>query len=400
MRALIINSVCKNGSTGKIAYNLHLFIKEKGHESIVCYGRGNCYPDEEDLFKIDTDFEVYAHAALARLTGLQGFFSNIATNNLLRLIHNYKPDAVFLLNLHGYYLNEFCLLGYLKKNKIRTIYVMMDEYPFLGKCCYSYDCEKYRTQCEKCPRVSDYPKSLFFDQSRRIFAKKAQIYKEYSNIVFISAPYVISIARQSALIGDKRLIEIDTGIDLDNTFYIRATDELREYLRIPVDNKIILNVAKSSDERKGVEYFFSASELLINEKISFINVGFNCEAKDCPQNVIPIRYVKDQDELATYYSLADLLVCTSLADAMPNVCLEALGCGTPICGFNISGTPYVASQEFGEFVRPRDINALAISIMNTPIKTKVRAEACRKYAQSRYSNRLYFYKLLEFLTEQ
>ena len=41
MKILQINSVYKNGSTGKIVYDIHTGLTSKNIESIVCFGRGN-----------------------------------------------------------------------------------------------------------------------------------------------------------------------------------------------------------------------------------------------------------------------------------------------------------------------------------------------------------------------
>ena len=100
-----------------------------------------------------------------------------------------------------------------------------------------------------------------------------------------------------------------------------------------------------------------------------------------------------QDKLAEYYSLGDLFVCTSLADTMPNVCLDAMGCGTPLAGFAEAGTPYVCTEEFGRFTPTYDINALADVIVNAAYKTDRISRKCREYAVNRYSPSVIFKEL-------
>lgn len=39
MNFVIINSVCKESSTGSIAYELYKFLKSNGHNAKVCFGR-------------------------------------------------------------------------------------------------------------------------------------------------------------------------------------------------------------------------------------------------------------------------------------------------------------------------------------------------------------------------
>ena len=397
MKSIIINSVCKKGSTGSIAYGFHKYLKENGHESLICYGRYSEYPNEKDIIRVDNDLEVYVHAGLTRLTGLQGFFSNRATNKLLKLIEDYKPNVVYLLNLHGYYLNEFKLLNYLKAKGYCVVYIMPDEYPFLGKCCFQNACTKYLTECKRCQQIKIYPKSIFFDQSKNIFRRKDKIYSDFKNISFVSVPYNIKKARQSKLLSNKNLIEMDWGIDLKKTYYPRKTEHVLEKYSIPKNKRIILTVAPFNDERKGVKkYFFEIAKNTNKEDIVFINVGFNGKAEECPANFIPIKYVCDQNELAEIYSAADLFVTTSMADTMPLAALIALGCGTPICGFNISGLPYLATnKKYGNFVEAGNLAELQIAIENVLPKTKEKINECREYALSRFSDQDFFQKLLE-----
>lgn len=393
MKALIVNSVCKEGSTGKIAYGLHKYLKSKGHTSIVCYGRGKAYYDESGLIKLESYAEVVFHAFMARLTGLQGYFSNRATKRLLKIVKEYRPDVIYLLNLHGYYLNEFKLLNELRDRKYLTVYVMPDEYPFAGKCCYTEECMQFETECKKCPEVKSYPKSLIFDRANYIFKSKMKIYKGFDSLIIGAVPYLLDKAKKSTLLSGKKMVAVDTGIDMENMYYPRDPTALRKRLSIPLNHKVVLNVAQYTNTRKGVQYFLSAAECMLDSNITFINVGFDGDASICPENFIPIPYVSDQDELAQYYSLADIFVCTSLADAMPNACLEALACGTPLCGFAISGMVYIAHSELCRLVQPKNVDDLVSVVAQCAPKTSEMVKMCREYAAARYSSEVYFSKL-------
>jgi hypothetical protein len=158
---------------------------------------------------------MYLHIILTRITGFQGIFSYFSTKKLLRLIENFEPDVVHLFNLHGYYLNEFKLLNFLKQNRIKTVYSMLDEYPYMGKCCYSYECEKFETRCNHCPQNKEYPKSLFFDRSARTYEMKKDAYENYSNIIFTGPQWVLNRAMRSSLIGKMNFADIDEFTDIE-----------------------------------------------------------------------------------------------------------------------------------------------------------------------------------------
>lgn len=378
--------------------SLHRSLLSAGHQSIVCYGRGKACYEDRSIIRISHPIESIFHATMTRLTGYQGKYSYFSTRKLINIISRFNPDVIHLFSLHGYYLNEFELFSAIKNHGIKTIYSMIDEYPYMGKCTNPLGCNKFETMCFECPQTGAYPKSLFFDRSSAIFNKKKDSYKDIYNIIFTGPQWVINRAKRSALLSDKKFAVIDEFTDLENMFYPRNPDVLRKRLGIPKNKKIVLNVGPFLYERKGGIYFLNSARMLINENIVFIHIGYDGSKKELPENFLPVDYLTDQNQLAEYYSLADLFVCPSLADTMPNVCLEALSCGTPVCGFDIEGVPFVATPEYGTFVPSKDLDSLASVIKSAPIKSKERSKACRSYAQTRYSRQIYFEKIMKLYT--
>lgn len=49
---------------------------------------------------------------------------------------------------------------------------MIDEYPYMGKCCYSYDCNQFVSECPKCTQHKSYPPSLFMERPQRLLLIK------------------------------------------------------------------------------------------------------------------------------------------------------------------------------------------------------------------------------------
>ena len=105
---------------------------------------------------------------------------------------------------------------------------MMDEYAYLGKCPYSFSCNQFKKACVgKCPEQKSYPKSLFFDRSKKIFEDKKKAYQCFENIVFTGPGWVVDRAKQSALLRGKRIKTLDEPIDFESCFYPRNTEKLR-----------------------------------------------------------------------------------------------------------------------------------------------------------------------------
>jgi glycosyltransferase involved in cell wall biosynthesis len=392
MKSVIINTVCNQGSTGKLSYLLCKYFVSCGDESIVVYGGGNVCK-EECAVLIGNKVGQKLHNFLGRLTGLNGCFSSHTTEKIIKKLKEYKPDVIYLGNLHGHYVNIYKLYQYIKKAGIPCIQIMWDEYPMTGSCSFAFDCKKYEERCHDCPRKKDYPISWFFDTSSVLQKKKKRAYV-MKYIAFVAVPYTAECAKKSLLLKDKRIYPADEAVDQKKLYYPRETTKLRKELGIPHDNKVILDVCVYPGERKGGKFFLeTAGKCLEQKDITFVHVGFLGDKDECPENYIPIGFEKDQNRMAEYYSLADLFVCTSFAETQPNTCLEALSCGTPICGFDISGIPTCAEAPFGKYVMPKDTDALKEVVLATPKKTPESIYSVTAYARSRFSSEDYNRKL-------
>ena len=227
MKILIVNICAEYGSTGNIVSILKQGYIKLGHEVIVCYGSRKENIEELGYKKITLPLESYLSAFFYRILGHQGIGLSRPTNRLISIIKNEKPDIVQLLNIHGYYLDEFKFLNFLSKSNIPTVYSMMDEYAYMGKCVFSYDCNKFTDVCKECKLKKEYPASLFFDRSTYYFNKKNNVYNAFKNIVFTGVPWVISRARQSRLLKNRDLRLVTEPIDLDNFFYPQDASSLR-----------------------------------------------------------------------------------------------------------------------------------------------------------------------------
>ncbi len=396
MKVLIVDVYGFTHSTGKITTLQYRYLKRFGHDVRVCY-RGIREPkiDNSDYVAVAGMIEPGLGRLFAWITGYEGYTHPLATRRLIKETESFKPDIVQLNILHGYFINSNPYIEYLKKNKYKVCYTMMDEYAYMGKCPFSFSCEQFITGCVgNCPEQKRYPASWFFDRSKFIFDAKKKAYAGFKDIIFTGPGWVVDRAKSSALLRNFKIEELDEPVDFGKTFYPRDTEALRKKLGIPQENKVILTVAQLSDTRKGGIYVFDVAERLLHRKdISFVFVGCDVKVPKELPNMINIPFVTSQDELACYYSLGDLFIITSLADTMPNVCIDAMGCGTPLAGFAEAGTPYVAPAEFGTFTKTFDIEALVKVIEDTPKKDTARIKACHEYAVGRYSPEVIIRKL-------
>ncbi|WP_378950807.1 glycosyltransferase [Pelosinus sp. sgz500959] len=394
MKYILINSWCKKGSTGNIVYDFYQYLIQQGHDVYFFHGRESAQ-DDKNIIRLTSKNAVKVHAGLARVTGLQGFFSNHETNKLINFIDSFEPDYVYLFNLHGYYINEFKLLEYLNLKNQKTVYMLFDEYPYLGKCCFSEDCRKFEIKCSNCPKVRDYPSSLYFDRSELIFNKKKQVYMGWTNLVFTGVEYIQKKAMISALARNIPFIAFDMGVDLDDLYYPRETALVRKKLMIRENCTVVLTVGFSSDKRKGISKFVELSRMFDVNTV-FINIGYDKDVtEDLPSNFIPIKYVADLNEMAEYYSLADVYVTTSSGEAMSNACLEAMGCGTPIVAFDKSGMSYLGLSPNVNLAAYDDLTMMKKLIIACGRKNNLDSTKCREYALKRFRRQDFLLHLYE-----
>lgn len=401
MKIIIINVNSSTKSTGKIAYGQYKKLLEDGHDVRLFYGRDDIKEKDDHIVRITGRAGVILHGFLARLTGLHGYFSILQTQKLIHEIREFKPDLAQLYNLHGYYLNINMLLNFLKKERIPTIYSMLDEFPYLGRCCYSFDCQQFMDGCHHC-RISkkEYPSTWLFRNAKKYVRDKQKVYSDFQKICFVAPKWVLQRADASFLLRGKKMYEVDEYVDSNYTFFPRERYEFLSTELIDTEKIIVLTVAPYADLRKGGKYFLDVAKRLRGHKnFQFIYVGMNVEGVEVPDNCKTVGFVSNQDELAEYYSAADVFVCTSLADTMPNVCLDALSCGTPVIGFDNTGIPYTAEKPLGLFVDNENTEELCQAVASVKKKTPVMRQKCREYALKRYSPEIYYKKMLKIYNE-
>lgn len=66
-----------------------------------------------------------------------------------------------------------------------------------------------------------------------------------------------------------------------------------------------------------------------------------------PNNVIGLQRTANQQELAEYYSAADVFINPTYQDSLPTVNMEALACGTPVITYRTGGSPEILDKETG-----------------------------------------------------
>jgi glycosyltransferase involved in cell wall biosynthesis len=89
----------------------------------------------------------------------------------------------------------------------------------------------------------------------------------------------------------------------------------------------------------------------------------------------------DNDQLASWYSAADLLLHPSSREGLPNVLLESLACGTPVVATRVGGIPEVIRERLaGTLIAERSARSLADAVAQRLAAPQPERATVRLYA--------------------
>ena len=403
MKVLMINVVCGIRSTGRICTDLAAALEAQGHEVKIAYGREDV-PEQFQKYavRIGNDLDVKLHGLKARLMDGAGFGSKRVTEKFIKWVKEYDPDVIHLHNIHGYYINVEVLFKYLKECGKKIIWTLHDCWSFTGHCVYFdyVNCNKWETECHKCPNLKGYPATMFVDRSKDNFARKKQTFTSVDNITFVTPSHWLKNIVKRSFLSVYPVRVIHNGVDLA-IFKPVASENIKIKYGLNVNNKIILGVASTWDRRKGLTDFIQLSQLLAkNEQIVLVGLSSG-QIRSLPKGIIGINRTENVNELAALYSMADVFVNPTWVDNFPTTNIEALACGTPVVTYQTGGSPEAISQDTGRVVEKGNISALYQAISEILSRDSVCYQTCcRQRAEilfnkeERYQDYIELYKSL------
>ncbi len=368
MKVIQINSVYGSGSTGKLVKDLRDGLERRGIEAGVCYGRGTGSGTEgPGIFRICSEPYAKMNHLAADVSGIMYGGCLYSTRRLLSILAREKPDIVHLQCINGYFVNIYKLLDWLKTNHVNTVLTLHAEFMYTGGCSHAYECRKWKEEagCRHCPRWKAATGSLFTDRTDRMWAKMKSAFQDFDRhlVVCSVSPWLLKRAESSVILKDKDHRLVMNGIDTENTFYPHDAGRLRRRVRLE-NKKVILHVTPcfslSPGHVKGGRFIVEMARRLRRhgDNAVILVAGPYEKPENCPDNLIFLGPVLDQDLLAEYYSLADVTLLTSRRETFSLVTAESLACGTPVVGFKAGGPESIALKEYSTFVDHGKTDAL------------------------------------------
>ena len=340
----MINSVCGIRSTGRICTDLAQALENEGCEVRIAWGREAVpEPFQKYAVRIGSDRSVYLDALQTRIFDSAGLNSRSVTKRFLRWADEYDPDVLWLHNLHGYYINVELLFAWIKSRpRLQVRWTLHDCWAFTGHCCHFsvIRCSLWKTHCADCPQKKSYPVSILANRAKRNYDRKRIAFCGVTNMTLITpSQWLAGLVKQSFLRDYPVVVQYNT---VDQTVFKPTPSNFRQRHGLQ-NQKIILGVASTWDEKKGLDAFIKLAGMLENSD-SIVLVGLSQkQIRKLPGNILGLPRTNSMTELAEIYSAADVYVSLSREESFGMTTLEAASCGTPV--IVLKGT---ACEEVGQ----------------------------------------------------
>lgn len=328
MKYFFINTFCTRGSTGRIICQAARELKNKGNDCMIAYARDSVVPDDIKTYKIGTKLDVAVHGIMTRLFDKHGFYSKRATRNLINVIKEYNPDVIWLHNLHGYYLNIEILFSFIKEMNYKVKWTLHDCWSFTGHCPHFMfvGCEMWKNGCDCCPQLHRYPATIGWSNTKSNFERKKSSFTGVKDMELIVPSHWLERIVKHSFLKEYNVSVVYNTVDKSVFHYVDS--DLRRAYNL-MDKIVILGVAMDWSEYKGLsDYYYIADNL--GDRYRVVLVGLNKkQLAKVPDNVLGLPRTRDAEELAEWYSMADILVSASREETFGMTILEAYSCGTP-----------------------------------------------------------------------
>lgn len=399
MKVLQINQVVRVTSTGRIVENLGNYLMEQGHESYIAYSGRPKNESNSILYQVSNSIDTNLHALNTRLFDRHGLYSKKVTKDFVKWIVQVDPDIIHLHNIHGYYLNYPILFEFLKLCKKPIFWTFHDFWPITGHCSHfiNINCEKWREQCQSCPKLKYYPASLILDNSRDNYNIKKRIFNSLDGLIVISISDWVKGLLQESFLSEKSIIRISNGI---NSSVFKPTSFMKSRIlnKYGLEDKVFLiALATTWQKSKGYYDFLKLAES-IPSKYQLILVGLVGKmAENLPQSIKAISRTYNQEDLVELYNLAEINLNLSYQETFGLTTVEALMCGVPSIVYNATASPELVTEETGIVVEPGDIAGVvdAINKIMSNGGKKFYAQKCREHALKYFDERIIYQKHLE-----
>lgn len=394
MKILLIHEHGKAHGPGAVVamYQLHRNLIALGHKSTIACRRKQLDEDEIVLLPESEKLE----SLLNKFTWRMGFNDIHCVSSFK--IADFPPFLeADVVNIHGWHSNYFSYLAVPKLARIKPLVsTLHDMWPLTGHCAQSFDCQRWKTGCGKCPYPEAYP-AVQHDLTAIEWKLKRRVYRKVDGSMSVVAPskWMCDMARESML-GHLPIHQVPNGID-ESIYYPRDKAAARAEFGIQKDRPVIMFIAASLANRmKGSDLFIEAMRVMkesVRRDAILLLVGDQADviAQTVNMEYVAPGYISDENLKAMAYSAADICVMPSRAETQGIVLMESMACGTPVASFNSGGMGEVVEKGPGGLLAEHE-NAQQLAeniarMIEDPALRKSLASTGRAAVQKHYTTR-------------
>lgn len=390
MNILTVNTTASRGGAAAIAKVIHQCVNRYEElNSVFISGRKS---DEQVDNIVDlgiSSVRFFTNVFCYRMCGIEGLLNQKAWCRILAKYYSWA-DVIHLHNVHGYYLPENVLAELLKKPVVWTLH---DYWLGTGRCAMPENCDGVERKCVPCPYPSRYPSMWFRKASQGKFCKESAVLN--STVQFIVPSYTSrdNLVRLGLPKSRLRIIE-NPLINFPNQVSELIPYESRQFLKLPLDRRIMIFIANRVDEpRKGFDVLLDALSLLPQQHnwylvvIGEVTNKLRQKALSRPIEINFIGSIEERSILFKYLNASDCFINPSFSETFGLVNIEAIAAGCPVV---CSDIPIFREFDFGgfRFFNPGDCNGLAqilIDMYENAFDLKYNTQLCAKIVHDRFS---------------
>ena len=260
-------------------------------------------------------------------------------------------------------MNYELLFSFLKEADIPVVWTLHDCWSFTGHCTHfsEANCAQWKTECRDCALLRRYPHCYTKGDVLNNYLRKKAAFTGLKNLTITCPSHWLSELVAQSFLGSYPRALIPNGIDRD--IFRPQSSDLRTRYQLE-DKKIVLGVASTWNERKGLPDLISLAERLgVDYQLVLIGLDKK-QLRDVPDNMLALPRTANQKELAQWYTAADVFVNPSYEDTFPTVNLEAQACGTPVVVYNTDGCPETLVSSDSLIVEQGDLSAMTRAIQS------------------------------------
>ena len=363
MNVLHINQSDISGGAAIAGYRLHKVLLAQDFDSHLLVGKTNI--SNPRITSVPRKH--FLEKQLSRFTSSFGlnYINHISSFDIPKHLFYKNADILNFHNLHLDYFNYLAIPS-LTKNK-PAVLTLHDMWSFTGHCAYSYDCERWKNGCGKCPYPNTYP-AVTTDNTSLEWKLKDWVYN-HSNLNIVAPSHWMAEQARASILNRFPVHYIPNGIDTQ-AYQPLDSEQCRFVLGIPLDKKVLMFGAESlKDSRKGGDLLIKALSQLpesLKAETILLTLGHGSEslAQTVGMECLSLGYVSSDRLKSIAFSAADLFVFPTRADNLPLVLQESMACGTPMVSFKVGGVPDLVRPGItGYLASPEDTNDFSNGII-------------------------------------